>query len=321
MLAKRREAGKPIGRPHLTRRCSTTPRTRSGSPREGYDDVSAFLPDFLIPGKPAYLARTHPTVIEAIGWIHEAGGVAIWAHPFWDLDTDAEVLEAIDLFREHGLDGVECFYVTHTPEQTHLLAERCDELGLLKTGSSDYHGPEHRLFSSFGAFDAHGHAADLDALLTRVAPRRLSRSAGSARGAGRRPRARRSPFRRALPTCSRSSRSASSSSAMRVVTRRLASARPAARRSAARCPRPAAARGRTGGPGGPRRRRRWRRRPRAPGVRRRRRLGRAAAAALRRRAIARHRARAHLLGRAASCGARTASPAAAAAPRCGTPSA
>ena len=57
------------------------------------------------------------------------------------------MLEAIDLFREHGLDGVECFYVTHTPEQTELLAQRCDELGLLKTGSSDYHGPEHRLFS------------------------------------------------------------------------------------------------------------------------------------------------------------------------------
>lgn len=163
-LAKRREAGKPIGRPHLTQAVLNHPANAERLAEHGYDDVSAFLPDFLIPGKPAYLARTRPTVGEAIGWIHDAGGVAIWAHPFWDLDSDAEVIEAIDIFVEHGLDGVECFYVTHTPEQTHLLAERCDELGLLKTGSSDYHGPGHRLFSKFLAFDAHGHAADLDAL-------------------------------------------------------------------------------------------------------------------------------------------------------------
>lgn len=164
LLAKRREAGKPIGRPHLTQAVLSHPANAERLAAEGYDDVSAFLPDFLIPGKPAYLARTRPTVGEAIGWIHDAGGVAIWAHPYWDLDSDDEVREAIDVFVAEGLDGVECFYVTHTPEQTRLLAERCGELGLLKTGSSDYHGPEHRLFSRFLAFDPHGHTADLAAL-------------------------------------------------------------------------------------------------------------------------------------------------------------
>ena len=34
--------------------------------------------------------------------------------------------------------------------------QRCEELGLLMTGSSDYHGPDHRLFSRFRAFDLHG---------------------------------------------------------------------------------------------------------------------------------------------------------------------
>ncbi len=164
LLARLREAGKPIGRPHLSQAVLDHPANAERLAAEGYDDVSSFLPAFLIPGKPAYLARTHPTIAEAIGWIHDAGGVAVWAHPFWDLDADAEVLEAIDLFREDGLDGVECFYVTHTPAQAHLLAERCEELGLLKTGSSDFHGPDHRLFSHFRAFDAHGLAADLAAL-------------------------------------------------------------------------------------------------------------------------------------------------------------
>lgn len=164
-LAARRAAGKPIGRPHLSQAVLAHPANAQRLAAEGYDDVSSFLPALLIPGKPAYLSRTHPTVPEAIGWIHDAGGLAVWAHPFWDLDGDAETLAAIDGFRALGLDGVECFYVTHTPAQTRLLAERCRELGLLKTGSSDYHGPEHRLFSRFGAFDADGWEADLDALL------------------------------------------------------------------------------------------------------------------------------------------------------------
>ncbi|HKH14461.1 MAG TPA: adenylyl-sulfate kinase, partial [Solirubrobacterales bacterium] len=59
-------------------------------------------------------------------------------------------------YRTAGLDGVEAFYTSHTRDQTMLLAQRCEELGLLATGSSDYHGPGHRLFSRFRAFDLHG---------------------------------------------------------------------------------------------------------------------------------------------------------------------
>ena len=47
------------------------------------------------------------------------------------------------------------------PSRSTLLADRCGELGLLTTGSADFHGPEHRLFSSFRAFDLHGHTPEL----------------------------------------------------------------------------------------------------------------------------------------------------------------
>ena len=50
-------------------------------------------------------------------------------------------------------DGVEIFYVSHTREQTLLLAERCAALEMLTTGSADYHGPENRLFNRFLAFE------------------------------------------------------------------------------------------------------------------------------------------------------------------------
>ncbi len=155
-LARRRAEGKPIGRPHLAEAVLAHPANAERLAREGLEDVSSFIPAYLIPGTAGYLPRTRPTVGEAIGWIHDAGGLAVWAHPFWDLDADAEVLEAIDVFRAEGLDGVECFYATHTAEQTRLLAARCAELGLITTGSADFHGPGHRLFSRFRAFELHG---------------------------------------------------------------------------------------------------------------------------------------------------------------------
>jgi predicted metal-dependent phosphoesterase TrpH len=82
--------------------------------------------------------------------------VAIWAHPFWDIAEADGVIETIDRFRALGVDGVEAFYITHTQEQTELVAERCSSLGMLTTGSSDFHGPGNRLFSRFLAFETYG---------------------------------------------------------------------------------------------------------------------------------------------------------------------
>jgi 3',5'-nucleoside bisphosphate phosphatase len=160
-IEARKQAGKPVGRPHLAAAVLAHPANAARLAEEGHSDVSSFIPAYLIQGKPGYVARSHPTVEQAIAWIHEAAGVAVWAHPFWDIGSEAEVLEAIDRYREAGLDGVEVFYGSHTAEQTTLLADRCEELGLLMTGSSDYHGPDHRLFSSFRAFDLHGRRPQL----------------------------------------------------------------------------------------------------------------------------------------------------------------
>ncbi len=156
LLEERRAAGKPIGRPHLAAAVIAHPDNADRLAAEQVEDVSDFIPAYLIQGRPGYEARSHPTVAQAIEWIHAAGGVAVWAHPFWDVADPAEVLAAIDRYAALGLDGVEAFYVTHDRDQTLLLADRCAELGLLTTGSSDFHGPEHRLFSRFAAFDLHG---------------------------------------------------------------------------------------------------------------------------------------------------------------------
>jgi 3',5'-nucleoside bisphosphate phosphatase len=149
-------AGEPIGRPHLAEAALSHPANTARLREEQIDDIGSFIRAYLIEGRPAFCLRVTPTVKEAIDAIHAAGGVAIWAHPFWDISDPDEVLLAVARFRALGIDGVEAFYVTHTREQTELLARRCEELNILSTGSADFHGPENRLFSSFMAFDTYG---------------------------------------------------------------------------------------------------------------------------------------------------------------------
>ncbi len=149
-------AGEPIGRPHLAEAALSHPANAQRLSEEQIDDIGSFIRAYLIDGRPAFCLRVTPTVREAVDAIHAAGGVAIWAHPFWDISDPAEVLATVDRFCALGIDGIEAFYVTHTREQTELLARRCEELDVLSTGSADFHGPENRLFSRFMAFDTHG---------------------------------------------------------------------------------------------------------------------------------------------------------------------
>jgi 3',5'-nucleoside bisphosphate phosphatase len=97
--------------------------------------------------------------------------VAVWAHPFWDVDDPAAVFDAIAAFRSDGLDGVEVFYATHTREQTLLLDDACAERGLLATGSTDFHAPDHERFATFGGFELHGRSPRLGPIGSEPAPR------------------------------------------------------------------------------------------------------------------------------------------------------
>ena len=106
-----------------------------------------------MPGAKAFVPRRWPSAEQAIGLIHEAGGVAVIAHPYWDISEPGEV---DDLIRSLGADGVETFYPTHSEEQTKHLLELCAELDLVPTASSDYHGPTHKTFAKFGAYETYG---------------------------------------------------------------------------------------------------------------------------------------------------------------------
>jgi hypothetical protein len=138
-----REAGgaDSIGRPHIARAAGAT------------GDLGPFFEEYLVPGAKAFVPRRWPDAAQAIALIREAGGVAVIAHPYWDISAPGEV---DDLIRSLDADGVETFYPTHSEAQTKHLLDLCAELGLVPTASSDYHGPTHKTFAKFGAYDTYG---------------------------------------------------------------------------------------------------------------------------------------------------------------------
>lgn len=150
------DAGMPVGRPHLAAAVLACEENGERLAREGLGTASEVLEAYLLPGRPGYSSRSGPTVAEAVQTIHAAGGIAVWAHPFWDVDDPEDVRATIARFAAMGFDGVEAFYVAHSAEQTRIAYEAARAHGLLTTGSSDFHGPEHPEFHAFRAFDLCG---------------------------------------------------------------------------------------------------------------------------------------------------------------------
>jgi predicted metal-dependent phosphoesterase TrpH len=150
------------GRPHLADALLTHPANAQRLRDEGIGGRDALFAAYLVPGAPGYVGRSRPTVPQAIDVIHAAGGLAVWAHPYWDL---AEPLPTLHEFADAGIDGVEAFYATHTAEQTVALHAAARERGLLTTGSTDFHGPAHEYFNRFRGFELHGLEPDLGRLV------------------------------------------------------------------------------------------------------------------------------------------------------------
>ena len=101
-------------------------------------DRAAAFAAYLNEGGPAYVQRFAPTIEESIGALRAAGGVAVIAHPRGRRGhvTDERLAE----LAEAGLSGVEVDHQEHTTEVREALRAIADRLGLVATGSSDYHG-------------------------------------------------------------------------------------------------------------------------------------------------------------------------------------
>jgi predicted metal-dependent phosphoesterase TrpH len=125
-----------IARPHIARAL-----LEAGHVATLKDAFDLYIGD----GGPCYVDRLRATAREAIDLVHAAGGLAIMAHPH-----HAGLAHLIPALAARGIDGVEVYYVDHTPEQRAHLLGLAREHALLVTGGSDFHAPDDGAHANLG---------------------------------------------------------------------------------------------------------------------------------------------------------------------------
>jgi predicted metal-dependent phosphoesterase TrpH len=116
-----------------------------------FENIQQIFDEYLGTGAKAHVGRQFAlTLAEAAAVIKEAGGVPVLAHP-GAYDSWIDPITVVRNARAAGLDGVEVYYPYNQGQ--HLSGSRsrwiaridalADELGLLKTGGSDFHGRRH----------------------------------------------------------------------------------------------------------------------------------------------------------------------------------
>lgn len=103
--------------------------------------------ELLQKGRSAYVPHYRLEVAEIISLIHQAGGMAVLAHP--KLIWNDEIVE--DICRS-GIDGIEAFYPQHNPEDTAHYLALAEKYQLLPSGGSDFHGFPTRYPTELGIF-------------------------------------------------------------------------------------------------------------------------------------------------------------------------
>ena len=117
-----------MGRPHIAKAIVEA----------GYaSTMSAAFGKYLVRGAAAYVARHKLTPFEAMDIIHEAGGVAVLAHP-----GKTRHDELIPPLVDAGMQGIEAFHPDHKASQTQKYIELAHRHDLIITGGSDSHGPD-----------------------------------------------------------------------------------------------------------------------------------------------------------------------------------
>lgn len=118
--------GGAVGRPHVARALIA----RGVVP----DFREAFM-RYLGNNGSAFVAKERLSIQDAIGIAHEAGAIAIWAHP-----SDGGRRERLEPLVAAGLDGLEIRHPSHSSEDMKRLQALTDFFGLVPSGGSDWHG-------------------------------------------------------------------------------------------------------------------------------------------------------------------------------------
>ena len=125
------EPGTTVGRPHIADALAA---------RGHVADRSAAFATLLAVGSPYYVPHHAPDAVEAVRLVRAAGGVPVLAHPGAAGRGDVVPDDVVAAMAGAGLAGLEVDHRDHTTADRTRLRALAAELGLLVTGSSDYHG-------------------------------------------------------------------------------------------------------------------------------------------------------------------------------------
>jgi len=120
------QSARAIGRPQVAR--AMVEAGHVANAREAFDD-------WLGRGQPAFVSRSGPSPEVVIETIHRAGGLASLAHP-----GRTQIDARIPALRDAGLDAIEAYHSDHDAAAVDRYHRMADDLRLLVTGGSDYHG-------------------------------------------------------------------------------------------------------------------------------------------------------------------------------------
>ena len=118
--------GGAVGRPHVARALIARGVV--------HDFRDAFV-RYLGNAGSAFVARERLSIEDAISIAHEAGALAIWAHP-----GDGGRRERLEPLVAAGLDGLEIKHPSHSSEDVKRLQALADFFNLVPSGGSDWHG-------------------------------------------------------------------------------------------------------------------------------------------------------------------------------------
>ena len=96
--------------------------------------------EWLADDSPYYVSHHAPHPVRAVELVRAAGGVPVVAHPFTRTRTRGADEALIEQLSAVGLAGIEAYHRDHGPEEVARAEALGERLGLLLTGSSDYHG-------------------------------------------------------------------------------------------------------------------------------------------------------------------------------------
>lgn len=103
-------------------------------------DVKTVFEHYLVRGKPGFVEHEWASLEEAVGWIREAGGIAVIAHPARYRLSTAALEELFDRFVAAGGEAVEVVSGAHSEDEMRRFASIARRRNLLASRASDFHG-------------------------------------------------------------------------------------------------------------------------------------------------------------------------------------